>query len=265
MVEEQRPYNVLKQHFWMQNGQESDQFTWPTQDDPGAAANIVEGTGASNTALNTSAATATATIEGQMATVTDFLAVISRVDALQHFAQVLGRSVAERIEDVCAGIIDDFSNTVGTTTVDLTVAQFLEGVSTLEQNDATGQAVAVLHPVQIGDLRTGVTATSNQHFAANPDGDFSLMGGLDNMAGFAGSLFNVPLYQTSAVVTANAGADRAGAIFVRNHALGYYELWGPRIETERDASLPGTEIVATTSFGVVEVLDREGVSVISDA
>ena len=265
VVEEQRPYSVIKQFMWFQGGRESDAFTWPIQDDPGAAANVVEATGLSNTALNTSAATATATIEGQMATVTDFLSTISRTDAMSHFAQVLGRSVAERIEDVCADLLDDFSNESGSTGVDASPTTVIEAVGALEARDVVGQLVGVLHPVQVQQVREGLQVTANAHFHANPNMDTGVMANLDAPAGFAGTVFNVPLYQTSTVNTANTAADRLGAIFRANHALGYYELWAPRVELERDASLPGTEIVATTSFGVVEILDREGQGFLSSA
>lgn len=264
--QEARPYSVSKPLFDLKSRMPTKRFDWPTQTDPGEAADLTEGTAMANTALSTGVASATAAVDGQSATVTDLLdAVFASGDAVTHVAQVLGRSVAEAEENEAATLYGAFSTTVGSTGANLTVAQFLDGISALEQADADGPLVSVLHPVQAGDLRTGITATSNQHYAANPNFPESIMTSGANPGGYVGSLFNVPIYQTSAVPTANLGADRAGAIFVKGKALGWYELWPLRVETHRDVQQPGTIVAATSARGVVEILDRRGVSVITDA
>jgi hypothetical protein len=239
-------------------------FQWPILDDEGPAIALTEGTDASNNELTTGAATATATEQGLMATVTDRLQSASLADAMQAAAATLGRSVGERIEDLFCALYDDFSNVTGTTTADLTVAQFLAAISALEQRDAPGPYVAVLHPVQVGDLRTGIQATSNQHYAANPNSsvDEPMEGGKPAPAT---SLFGVPIYTTNSVVTANAGADRAGAIFSKGQAIGAAYQWLPRTELQRDASLRATEIVATACIGTVELRDAFGQSIVTDA
>lgn len=263
---EQRPYIVGKPLFDVKGpGLPTVRFDWPTQTDPGAAADLTEGTAMANTALSTGVASATAAADGQSATVTKLLDAVMVGDATSHFSGVLARSVQEAEEDEAAALYGGFSSTVGTTTVDLTVAQFQSGVSTLEQADATGTLVAVLHPVQAGDLRAGLTATANMHFAANPQLNQSILNDISTPSGYVGSLFGVDIYQTSSVPTANLGADRAGGIFVKNSALGWYDVWTLDVQTHPDIQQPGTIIAATSCRGVVEVLDREGVSVISDA
>lgn len=262
---EQRPYSVCKPHFDVKGpGLPTTRFDWPTQTDPGEASDLTEGTAMSNTALSTGVASATAAADGQSATVTKLLQSVMVGDAVGHFSSVLGRSVAEAEENEAANLLGAFSSTVGTSGADLTVAQFLAGISTLEQADAMGRLVAILHPVQVGDLRTGVTATANMHFGANPNFPFT---GTDASApaGYAYSFYGVDVYQTSAVPTANLGADRAGAIFVQGSALGWYDVWTLDVQTHLDVQQPGTIIAATSCRGVVEVLDREGVSVITDA
>lgn len=263
---EQRPYSVSKPLFDVKGpGLPTTRFDWPTQTDPGAAADLTEGTAMSNTALSTGVASATAAADGQSATVTMLLEKVMVGDAISHFTSVLARSVAEAEEDEAAALYGAFSSTVGTSGADLTVAQFLSAISTLEQADAMGTIVAALHPVQVGDLRAGVTATSNMHFAANPNFPVSGLTDGSTPAGYAGSLYGVDIFQTSSVPTANLAADRAGALFIRGSALGWYDVWTLNVETHRDVQQPGTIIAASSCRGVVEVLDREGVSVITDA
>lgn len=264
VLDEIRPYNVSKPLFRFEGRRESLAFDFPIQDDPGAATAQTEGATIANTALATSKATATAALVGQKATVTDLLAAVTVVDALSHFSGVLGRSVAEKQEVDRSGILDDFSNVTGTSGADLTVAQFLSAISALEQRDALGDIVSVLHPVQVGDLRSGVQVTANAHWQANPN--FSPTQLMDTHAhGLAGNLFGVEIYQTSAIPTANLGADRAGGMFVKGVAVGLYELWDTRIETHRVADGVGTQVVATSAYGVVEIRDSWGQTITTDA
>ena len=246
---------------------------FPVQDDPGASAVLTEGTDLANTAMTTSEASATAVEQGMMVTVTDVLASVSIVDAMDHFAGVLGRSLAERYNDLVCALIDDFSNVTGSTGTDLTIIQFITAASALAGREAVGRLVAVLHPQQVLDLQAGsgntpggifTALTAASPFYGNPDFNQSIVQDLQP-GGYVGQLFNVDVWQTTSVVTANAGADRAGAIFVAGEALAGHELWGPRTELQRDASLRATEIVTTACLGVVERRDAWGQSIITDA
>lgn len=273
ILDEIRPLNVMRQFFVVEGKRSSKVFDWPKQADPGLAAAITEATGLSNTALSTDKASATADQVGIMATVTDFSTEISVIDEMDHFAGVLARSVAEKYETDMAALLGGFSNTTGSTGVDLAATQFLSALSALEQRDVQGSVVAVLHPVQTGDLRGSIVPTfdaegttrtprsGREYFSQGNDS--SLVS--PTFEGRAGSLYGIPVYHTSVVATANAGADRAGAIFVRNLSLGMYEIRSPRTEMQRDASLPGTEIVVTANYGVAEIRDEWGQSVITDA
>lgn len=264
--EEQRPYSVSKPLFDVKGpGYSTVRYDWPTQTDPGEAADLTEGTAMSNTSLATGVASATAAADGQSATITKLLQAVMVGDAESHFSQVLARSVAEAEENEAAALYGGFSTTVGTSGAALTVAQFQSSVSKLEQADAVGTLVSVLHPKQAGDLRGALTATANMFFASNPQLNQSINDDLSSPAGYVGQLFGVDIYQTSAVATANNAADRAGATFVKGSALGWYDIWTLDVQTHPDVQQPGTIIAATSCRGVVEVLDREGVSIITGA
>jgi hypothetical protein len=273
ILDEIRPLNVCRQFFIVEGKRNTKSYDWPKQADPGVAAAIVEATGLSNTALSSDKVTATADQVGIMATVTDFSTEISVIDEMEQFASVLGRSVAEKYETDMAALLGGFSNTTGSTGVDLTAKQFLQALSALEVRDTVGSVVAVLHPVQTGDLRGDIVPTFDAEGTTRTprSGREYFTGGNDSSLvaptyeGSVGSLYGTPIWHTSLVATANAGADRAGAVFVRNHCLGMYEIRPPRTELQRDASLPGTEIVVTANYGVVEIRDEFGQSIITDA
>lgn len=263
--QEARPYRVSKPLFAYEGRKPTTVFSWPTQTDPGEASDLTEGTAMSNTALGTGVASATAAVDGIAATITDLLQAVMVVDAENHFSQVLARSVWEAEENEAATNYGNFSTVTGSSGADLTVAQFNAAVSALEQADADGPLVFVGHPVQVGDLRGSIQVTANANFHANPQLNQTILRDIANPGGSVGELFGVDIYQTSAVPTANAGADRAGAMFVKGMALGWYELWDLRVETHRDAFQPGTQIAATSARGTTEILDRRGTSVITDA
>lgn len=270
---EARPNRVSKPLFAYKGRMPTKRYDWPTQTDPGEASDITTETEASiaNTALSTGVASATAAIDGQGTAVSDFVVRTSVADVENHVRSVLARSVYEAEENEAAVNYGNFSNTVGTSGSDLTAAQFNSGVSTLEQNDADGPLVAVLHPVQSGDLRGSMQATANAHFYANPQLNQTISQDLSSPGGYVGDWLQVDIYHTSAVPTANTAADRAGAIFTRGSgdgdfgALGWYEVWDLIVESHRLPDQPGTKMVATSCRGTTEILDRRGVSIITDA
>lgn len=273
VLNEARPLNVSWPLFRSEGSHPALGVTFPIQDDPGAAAASSEAAGFTNTELTTStSSTATYGIIGMMATVTDQLVTHSIIDAVPHFAAVLGRSVAEKIEVDHAANYPNFSNVTGTSGSDFTVILFNTAQSGLLTREAVGQIHFVGHPQQLLDLQAGsgntpggiLTAlTAGSNYYANPNADLSIMN-LQNLTGMQGMLLGIGVFVTTAVGTANAGADRAGAMFVSD-ALGRAEGWLPRVEYERDIDLPGQKIVASAELGTAEIRDAWGQSIITDA
>lgn len=285
--EEQRPWSVMRPLLAQAGPHPALVYNWPTQTDPGAAADITEGVPLTNTALSTGVASATIAQNGMLATVTDLLSSVQYAGGSSEswFAEVLARSVKEEFEVTAAALLGGGSNTTGTSGSDLTLAQWAEAVNQLEGRDVVGPLCAVLHPVQLGDLRSGSGNTPGgilPGYAANQTGmEFvgssnfkqTIMDDLGNPQALAGHLLGVDIYVTSAVATANSGADRAGAIFRKGSALGVYwasnprggGIWDMMTETHRALDLPGTQIAVTSAYGVAEILDREIESVITDA
>ena len=255
ILNEERPLNVMRPFFYTVGPRNSSAVDLPTQDDPGAAAaSYTEGTGLSNTALATSKVTATAVATGMMATVTDELVENSIIDAYGHFGGVLARAVAERFETDATSLLDEFATTANTAGVALTYSTLLGAVNGLAQRDQpTGNnVVGILDPTQILDLSRDVGTSGAAIWGKQGDGGTQDV----TLAGAVGHLAGADLYQTSLV------SATGGGVFLDQIAVALYEIRPYRTELQRDASMPGTEVIVTTRYGVTERRDRAGTTVL---
>jgi len=228
------------------------------------AAAVNEGTELANTALTTAKVTGTAGEVGIMATVTDVLEVSDIPAAHGARLRQLGRSIADKIDVDITALFASFSSTVGTTTVDLTLANILEAIYTLEVANAPKPYVGVLHPIQISDMRTALETNANSPFQSQ-----GIRAGTNELGpagnGFAGEWFGLPIYFSTNVPTANAAADRAGGIFSANYALGMVKKWSSKIVPMYWPPIRGWVLTATANYGVFEIEDSAGVALITDA
>lgn len=226
------------------------------------AAAVAEGTELTNTALTSASVTGTASEVGIQATITDVLD-LSDIPAA-HGARIrqLGRALADKMDvDICA-LFAGFTSAVGSTGVNVSLANLLDAIYTLEVADASGlgSLVAVLHPRQTADLRTELEADSASVYTnTSPDALHKAN------AGYFGNWFGIDIFQSTNVPTANAAADRAGGLFVRDYALGMVSKWSAKIEPMRWAPIRGWVLVATAMYGVFEIEDAAGVEVTTDA
>jgi N4-gp56 family major capsid protein len=226
------------------------------------AASVAEGVELANTALTSTSVTITAAEIGIQATVTDVLEVSDIPAAHGARLRQLGRALGDKLDiDICA-LLSGFSTSVGSTGVDLSLANVLDAIYNLEVNDAAGLGglVAVLHPRQTADIRTELEADQAVIYTSKSDSDLSKAS-----AGWFGNWFGIDFYQSTNVATANAGADRAGGLFVRDYALGMVQKWTAKVEVMRWAPIRGFVLVAHAMYGVGEVEDAAGVAVVTDA
>uniref|UniRef100_A0A6M3KS02 Putative capsid protein n=1 Tax=viral metagenome TaxID=1070528 RepID=A0A6M3KS02_9ZZZZ len=230
-----------------------------------AASGLSEGVDMTPTPYATSKVSITAAEVGIQTEPTDVLNLSSIVGNEQYAMEMGQAMAAKRTSDILA-LGGGFSNaTAGGTGVDLTEAHIMAGVTTLMANGVPGPYKGVLHPQQWYDLAGGIGTTLTPAGAggqpareATNDLAMPLDGGL-------GRLYGVDWTVTSLVPTANAGADRSGMIVNPNYAIGLVEKYPVRVEPERDASLRATEINITAMYGVGELKDAAGLSVLSDA
>lgn len=263
LLREIRPLNVCRPFFRMGEAGASLSYDFTLLDDlaPSNVESPAEAADLTNRAVTTASVRATATVKAIMASVTDLAQKVSIIDVLPEVQGILGRTMAEKYETDLAANLANFSN-VSDAGATLDVATFLAAIAALEQRDITQSLVSVVHPKQQGQVRSDIQSKTTQYWgnSAGPS-DF-----LDRYAdnGYVGSLFGVPIYQTSLVPTSDAAANRAGAMFVPGEALGLLELWAVKAEMERDASKLLTEVVLSMAYGTVEIDDVRGQTIKSD-
>lgn len=230
------------------------------------AAAVAEGVEVANTALTTAKVTLTASEVAIMATITDVLEVSDIPAAHGARLRQLGRAMADKVDIDVTALAAGFSQTVGTTNVDLTFANILSAIFTLEGANAPKPYVGVLHPVQVANIRTAAAAQTVSVFPSNS----GIRGGTNELGaagspGFFGSWFGIDLYFSTNVATANAAVDRAGMIFSKNYALGMVEKWAAKVVPMYWPPIRGWVLVASAMYGVGEIEDLAGVKVVTNA
>lgn len=242
-------------------GQESKAVKIPKADKFTAAA-VAEGVELGNTALTSASVTLTASEIGIMATITDVLELSDIPAAHAARLRQLGRAMGDKLDvDICA-LFSGFSTAVGATTVDVTLANLLDAIYNLEVNDAAslGSVVGVFHPRQSADIRTELEADAASIYTNESMSKINKA-----MAGYFGNWFGIDIFQSTNVPTANAAADRAGGIFIRNYALGIAQKWAAKVEPMRWPPIRGWVLVASAMYGVGEIEDSAGIDVTTDA
>ena len=259
MVPELRPAMTSREFLRFATGGASTVASFPLWTDPGSAAAPTDDLSEiASTALADTQVAATAAEVGFRVDVTDLIRETHVTDLYSEVAGIVGRSVAEKWETDVAALMDDFSN-VTTAASTLTPVDLLSAISALEQRDIPGPYVGYLDPKQTGELRAEI-ATTSASYAVGRDGDLVSPFG---DSGMFGTYMGLPIWQTSLVATTSSLVG--GAVFASGQALGCYEIWGPRIETQRDASYRSLEFVGTQCYGLVEISDTRGQTVKSAA
>lgn len=228
-----------------------------------AAASVADGTDLTNTAYTPTQVTLTVGEVGIMMTLTDLARTSSFAD-IEMYGMGAGKAVLKKLTGDIAALGSGFSSSVGTSTQNLTEAQFLAARTTLLIADVPEPYYAVLYPQQLEDLiadtGTTINALATGGDAVRPQSNDLAIPQQGNFGQFHG----VTLVTNSQVPTANVGADSAGHMASAGRALAYVEKWGVRVEMERDASLRGSEVVVTAAYAVGEVDDASGVAIVTD-
>jgi N4-gp56 family major capsid protein len=227
-----------------------------------SAAAVSEAADLSNTAINPSSVTITASEKGIMTTLTDLGRNAAPRNVAADIGKLFGEAIAKKIDTDLTALFGGFSNTVGGNTTVMSAALIFNAVAKLRATGVPSDNLAcILHPNVAFDLKSGLSNTF-----ANPNP------GAGNEAlrtGFAGQIAGVSVYETSNMADAsnnNPGTtgDYKGAVF-HSDALGLAMMQDLKIETQRDASLRADEIVATAVYGVGELQDSYGCEVEADS
>ena len=239
-----------------------------------------EGTDLGNTALATDNVQVSVSEYALMRTVTDDVGEdsINGLDLMQAILADAARILMTALEDDCVGLFSGLSNSVGTTTADLTIAQTLAAHVNIRKRGhrAPDGVVYVLDEQQVDDLEAALIAssTSATTYAAAADKllgvDATANNGMGN--GHVMNFRGYPVYSSGLTDTANAAADVVGACFVptseANNSQATFGLVSKRpfrVEPQRDASLRADELVFSMRAGAGEINDGSGTDITTDA
>lgn len=219
------------------------------------AAALSEGTAPADTDVSTSSVSIDVAEVGNSVLLTD-LAAMGAGNPAEELGTVLGNAIATKIDKDLIGLFSGFSAGLGAAGDEISVSDIFKAAATLRANKVTGSMAAVVHPFQAYVLKAGLTNTF-----ANPNG-----GDLQNEAmrnGYVGSIAGVDIYE-SANVSVDSNDDAIAAVFAPE-ALAIAIKRDFNLETQRNATRRGTEMVATAIYGVGELDDSFGVKITADS
>ena len=222
-----------------------------------SAAAVSEASDLSNTAINPTSVTITASENGIMTTLTDLGRNASPRNVAADIGRLFGEAIAKKIDTALTALFDGFSSVVGSAGAEVTVAKIFEAVATLRQAAVPMPLAGVLNPKVAYNVKKNLT---NTFVNPNPND-------LTNEAlrtGYVGNIAGVQMFETSNVDGTSDTDNCKGGIFHKD-ALGLAMMQDLKIETQRDASLRADEIVATAVYGVGELHDSYGVELLGES
>ena len=222
-----------------------------------SAAAVSDASDLSNTAINPTSVTITASENGIMTTLTDLGRNASPRNVAADIGRLFGEAIAKKIDTDLTALFDGFSSVVGSAGAEVTVAKIFEAVATLRQAAVPMPLAGVLNPKVAYNVKKNLT---NTFVNPNPND-------LTNEAlrtGYVGNIAGVQMFETSNVDGTSDTDNCKGGIFHKD-ALGLAMMQDLKIETQRDASLRADEIVATAVYGVGELHDSYGVELLGES
>ena len=244
-------------------------FTRWTKD---SGADITEATAMSNTAMAMGENTITVAQVGIVREITDFASETTIMGPAALYSRVLedGAALAREMleDDLAALFLNLTGTTIGSTGVDLSVANFVEAIARMRTAKARGKFVCVLDDQQAYDLTAAVAASTGSVWANSAVDQQVLNSRAD---GYIGSLLGVDIWYSNLTDTTNTAADVVGGIWLDpatnddQCAFAMVQLWPPRMRERLDPYIPSTEMSVTMAYGVGGKFLAAGSPIVTDA
>ena len=224
-----------------------------------SAAAVAEGTDLSNTAINPGEVTIEASEVGVMTTLTDLARDSASRNVASDIGKLFGEAIAKKVDTDLVALFASFSTDVGAADTELTADLLFKAQATLRSLNVPAPYYGVFNPKAIFNLKktltnAGYTTSSN---AISEIGNEALRNG------YVGRVAGIDIFE-NANISIDGYDDSIGGVF-HPVSLGLAMKADFKIETQRDASLRGTEIVATVTYGSGVVKSDYGVKLTSDS
>lgn len=258
---------------------------WGSANDDGVGVDTefdaTQATALNNTAISSGSVTCTPTEYGCATALTDNTQEDSvPIDVIDQITMRMLFVLALAMEDDYLAQLANLSQTVGSSGVDLTLAQAIAAQQGLRTRGVVADALAYIFDNQQASDLEGVLISTNAAaavFALSADRLIGYAPTADHGMGASRqimSLRGIPVFATGLTDTANAGADVVGACICPStafndtngsttHGMAWKRL--PRFETQRQAKLRATDMVMTCRAGFVELQDGAGTGIVTDA
>lgn len=213
--------------------------------------------------LDPSATTITASEVGVQGFVSDKAwQAITDPNAKAAYAQDIARNhvraIMTKFDVDVMTLFASFDVIKGSTGVDLTNAIILAAVDACAKVNLPQPWYGILHPQQLADL---YAESGSVFLDASKSAD---VGKTVYGQYYVGTVYGVQWFVNTNVPTANAGADRGGAI-ISGEAIGAVWAQMPVTTTEHDQSRRGDEILTSAMYGVAEIDGTMGIGIVTDA
>jgi N4-gp56 family major capsid protein len=227
---------------------------------PTVSANAVnEATDLTNTAINPTEATITASEVGVMTTLTDLGRDSASRNVGADIGQLFGNAIAKKVDtDLAALFVAFTTNEVGAAAVELDADLIFKAVAKLRMLNVPAPYYGVFHPRAVYNLKKSLTQ-AGYNTNANAISD---IGNEILRNNFIGTVAGVQIFENANIVP-DASDDAYGAVF-HPASLGLALKEDFKVETQRDASLRATEIVASITYGKGAIKQSYGCAVITD-
>ena len=224
-----------------------------------SAAAVAEGTDLQNTAVNPDEATILASEVGVMTTLTDLARDSASRNVASDIGKLFGEAIAKKVDTDLVALFASFSTDVGAADTELTADLLFKAQATLRSLNVPAPYYGVFNPKAIFNLKktltnAGYTTSSN---AISDIGNEALRNG------YVGRIAGIDVFE-NANISIDQYDDSIGGVF-HPVSLGLAMKADFKIETQRDASLRGTEIVATVTYGSGVVKSDYGVAITTDS
>ena len=226
------------------------------------AAALTEGTAPSFTAISTDGATLTVSEVGLTAQISDLAIMASSSNVISDIGRLFGEAIARKMDTDLLALANSLATTVGGVSTTGTPALLFQAIAKLRAQgyDTANDCAIVLHPNVAYDIASTLTST----FAAPA----SMVGNDALRNGFMGMLGGVPVYQSSLVAQSTASSNASGDyanLIMHKDAFGLAMMQDIRIESQREATKRGFDLVGSAIYGVGELYDLAGVCGIFDS
>tara|TARA_X000001382_G_scaffold101680_2_gene76360 strand:- start:1269 stop:2132 length:864 start_codon:yes stop_codon:yes gene_type:complete len=222
------------------------------------AAGLTEATAPTATAITPSTAALTVSEVGIRATVSDLSIQASASNVVADIGKLFGEAIARKMDSDLMANFNNFSQSVGgigeSASPTATPAMLFQAIAKIRSQgyDTSNDCAIVLHPNIAYDIASTLTST----FAAPA----SAVGNDALKNGFMGTLGGVPVYQSSLVPLADGStAGDYGCGIFHKEAIGLAMMQDIKIESQREVTLRGFDIMGTAVYGTGELQDLAGV------